>query len=195
MKISTSFFPTLKEIPSEAQITSHQLMLRTGMIRPLGAGIYSFLPFGYRVHKKVCGIIREEMDAIGGQEFHLPALNPIEIWEETGRVQAFGDTLFHVKNRPLVLAPTHEEIICHIAKNNVKSYKELPQIWYQIQTKFRNEPRPRSGVLRGREFTMKDAYSLDATWEGLDISYDLHEQAYRKIFSRCGLKYFLVGAS
>jgi prolyl-tRNA synthetase len=195
MKISTSFFPTLKEIPSEAQILSHQLMLRTGMIRPLGAGIYSFLPFGYRVHKKVCRIIREEMDAIGGQEFHLPALNPVEIWEETGRVQAFGDTLFHIKNRPLVLAPTHEEIICYIAKNNVKSYKELPQIWYQIQTKFRNEPRPRSGVLRGREFTMKDAYSLDATWEGLDVSYDLHEQAYRKIFTRCGLKYFLVGAS
>jgi prolyl-tRNA synthetase len=185
----------VKEVPSEAVIPSHQLMIRGGMIRPLSAGIYSFLPFGYRLVKKVSTLIREEMDRIGGQEFHLPALNPVELWEETGRVQAFGDTMFHVKNRPLILAPTHEEVICQLAKTHIKSYRELPQIWYQIQTKFRNEPRPRSGVIRGRQFLMKDSYSLDATWEGLDKSYELHAEAYHKIFSRAGLKYFVVGAS
>ncbi len=170
-------------------------MIRAGMIRALAAGIYTYLPLCYRSMKKAMEIIREEMDAIGAQELHLPALSPIELWEETGRVKAFGDILFHVKNRPLVLAPTHEEVICWLAKNHVSSYKEMPQIWYQIQTKFRNEPRPRSGVLRGRQFTMKDSYSLDATWEGLDKSYDLHAAAYKKIFSRCGLKFFVVGAS
>ncbi len=170
-------------------------MLRAGMIRPLGAGVYSFLPLGYRLLKKVMNLIREEMDAIGGQEFHLPALNPLELWEETGRVKAFGDTMFHVKNRPLVLAPTHEEVICSIAKNHVKSYRDMPQIWYQIQTKFRNEPRPRSGVIRARQFIMKDSYSLDRTWEGLDKSYNLHAEAYKKIFTRAGLKFFIVGAS
>jgi prolyl-tRNA synthetase len=195
MRLSKIFIPTLKEIPSDALIPSHQLMLRAGMIRPLGAGVYSFLPLGYRILKKVMEIIRDEMDAIGGQEFHLPALNPIELWEETGRVKDFGDTMFHLKNRPLVLAPTHEEVICSIAKNHIKSYRDLPQIWYQIQMKFRNEPRPRSGVIRGRQFIMKDAYTLDATWEGLDKGYDLHAEAYKKIFSRAGLKFFIVGAS
>jgi prolyl-tRNA synthetase len=195
MRLSKSFLPTLKEVPSDALIPSHQLMLRAGMIRPLGAGIYSFLPLGYRIVKKVMDIVRDEMDAIGGQEFHLPAINPIELWEETGRVKAFGETMFHVKNRPLVLAPTHEEVICSIAKNHVRSYRDLPQIWYQIQTKFRNEPRPRSGVIRGRQFLMKDSYSLDAKWDGLDKSYDLHAEAYRKIFTRVGLKFFVVGAS
>lgn len=195
MRLSKYFIPTLKETPSDAVIPSHQLMLRGGMIRPLGAGVYSFLPLGYRIVKKVMQIIREEMDAIGGQEVHLPALNPLELWEETGRVKAFGDTMFHIKNRPLVLAPTHEEVICSIAKGQVKSYRDMPQIWYQIQTKFRNEPRPRSGVIRGRQFLMKDSYSLDATWEGLDKGYDLHAEAYKKIFTRCGLKFFIVGAS
>lgn len=195
MRLSHGFIPTVKETPNDAVIPSHQLMIRAGMIRLLSAGIYSWLPLGYRVMKKVSAIVREEMDAIGGQEFHLPALNPVEIWEETGRVKAFGDNLFHVKNRPLVLAPTHEEIICWIAKNHIESYKDLPQIWYQIQTKFRNEPRPRSGVLRGRQFLMKDSYTLDATWEGLDRGYDLHAEAYKKIFTRCGLKFFIVGAS
>jgi len=170
-------------------------MIRAGLIRPLSAGIYSFLPLGYKVMKRVSKIICEEMDAIGGQEFHLPALNPIELWEQTGRVKSFGDNLFHLKNRPLVLAPTHEEVICWIAKNHISSYKELPQIWYQVQTKFRNEPRPRSGVLRGRQFVMKDSYSLDRSWEGLDRSYDLHAEAYKRIFTRCGLKFFVVGAS
>ncbi len=195
MRLSQIFIPTVKEVPSDAVIASHQLMIRAGMIRSLGAGVYSFLPLGYRVLKKVTEIIREEMDAIGGQEFHLPAINPVELWEQTERVKAFGDTMFHIKNRPLVLAPTHEEVICWIAKSHLKSYKDLPQIWYQIQTKFRNEPRPRSGVIRGRQFLMKDSYSLDATWEGLDKSYDLHAEAYRKIFNRAGLKFFVVGAS
>lgn len=195
MRLSKYFVPTLKEIPSDATVPSHILMLRAGMVRMVSAGIYSFLPLGYRVVKKVCEIIREEMDAIGGQEFHLPALNPKEIWEETGRVEAFGDILFHIKNRDYVLAPTHEEIMTFHARNVVKSYKDMPQIWYQIQTKFRNEPRPRSGVIRGRQFLMKDSYSFDTSWEALDKSYELHDKAYRKIFDRCGLKYFVVGAS
>jgi prolyl-tRNA synthetase len=195
MRLSKSFVPTLKEVPNDAVVVSHILMLRSGMVRMLSAGIYSFLPLGYRVVKKVSEIIREEMDAIGGQEFHLPALNPKEIWEETNRVEAFGDTMFHLKNREYVLAPTHEEIMTYHARNVVKSYKDMPQIWYQIQTKFRNEPRPRSGVIRGRQFLMKDAYSFDTSSEGLDKSYELHDKAYRKIFDRCGLKYFVVGAS
>ncbi len=195
MRFSKGFFPTVKEVPSDAIIPSHQLMIRAGLIRPLGAGIFSFLPLGYAVMKNVMQIIREEMDAIGGQEFYLPALNPVELWEESDRVRSFGDTMFHVKNRPLVLAPTHEEVITSIARNHIKSYKDLPQIWYQIQTKFRNEPRPKSGVLRGRQFNMKDSYSLDASLEGLDKSYDLHAEAYKKIYSRCGLHFFIVGAS
>ena len=195
MRLSKVFIPTTKEAPADAVIPSHILMMRAGMIKPLAAGIYSFLPLGYRMIKKVCDIIRREMDAIGGQEFHLPALNPKEIWEKTNRVEAFGDTLFQVKNRDYVLAPTHEEIIAHIAADHIKSYRDLPQIWYQIQTKFRNEPRPRSGVIRGRQFLMKDSYSLDRDWEGLDKSYELHAEAYRKIFTACGLKFFEVGAS
>ncbi len=195
MRLSQYFIPTLKEIPAEAVIPSHQLMLRAGMIRGLSSGIYSLLPLGYRVWKKVMEIIREEMDAIGGMELHLPALNPKEIWEETGRVEAFGDTMFHIKNRDLVLAPTHEEIITHIAQAFVHSYKDMPQIWYQIQTKFRNEPRPKSGVIRSRQFLMKDAYSLDNSWEGLDENYQKHYDAYCRIYARCGLEYFVVGAS
>lgn len=195
MRLSKYFVPTLKEVPNDAVVTSHILMLRSGMIRMVSAGIYSFLPLGYVVIKKISEIIREEMDAIGGQEFHLPALNPKEIWEETDRVNAFGDILFHIKNREYVLAPTHEEIMTYHARNVVKSYKDMPQIWYQIQTKFRNEPRPRSGVIRGRQFLMKDSYTFDTSWEALDKAYDLHDQAYRKIFDRCGLKYFVVGAS
>ncbi|MBZ0181164.1 MAG: proline--tRNA ligase [Melioribacteraceae bacterium] len=195
MKLSKSFVPTLKEVPTDAVIPSHILMLRAGMVRMLSAGIYSFLPLGYKVIKRISDIIREEMDAIGGQEFHLPALNPIEIWEQTNRVEAFGDTMFHIKNRDYVLAPTHEEIMTYHAKGVLKSYKELPQIWYQIQTKFRNEPRPRSGVIRGRQFLMKDAYSFDTSFENLDKSYDLHDKAYRAIFDRCGINYFVVGAS
>jgi prolyl-tRNA synthetase len=195
MRLSKSFVPTLKEVPNDAVVTSHILMLRAGMIRMVSAGIYSFLPLGYRVVRKISEIIREEMNAIGGQEFHLPALNPKEIWEETGRVEAFGDILFHIQNREYVLAPTHEEIMTFHARNVLKSYKDMPQIWYQIQTKFRNESRPRSGVIRGRQFLMKDAYSFDTSPEGLDVSYSLHDKAYRKIFDRCKLSYFIVGAS
>jgi prolyl-tRNA synthetase len=194
MKISKSFIPTLKEVPADAVVQSHILMLRAGMIRMVSAGIYSFLPLGYRVMRKISEIIREEMNNIGGQEFHLPALNPTEIWEQTDRVSAFGDTLFHIKNREYVLAPTHEEIMTFHARNVVKSYKDMPQIWYQIQTKFRNEPRPRSGVIRGRQFLMKDAYTFDVSYEALDNSYMLHDKAYRAIFDRCKLKYFVVGA-
>jgi len=195
MRLSKYFVPTLKEVPSEATVVSHILMLRAGMVRMVSAGIYSFLPLGYRVVRKISEIIREEMDAIGGQEFHLPALNPRELWEETGRVEAFGDTMFHIKNREYVLAPTHEEIMTFHARNVVKSYKDMPQIWYQIQTKFRNEARPRSGVIRGRQFLMKDSYSFDCTPEDLDLSYNLHDHAYRNIFDRCLLNYFVVGAS
>jgi len=195
MRLSKSFVPTLKEVPNDAVVASHVYMLRAGMIRMLSAGIYSFLPLGYKVIKKISQIIREEMDAIGGQEFHLPGLNPREIWEESNRVEAFGDTMFHIKNRDYILAPTHEEIMTFHARNVLKSYKDLPQIWYQIQTKFRNEARPRSGVIRGRQFLMKDSYSFDATWQELDKSYELHDKAYRKIFDRCDLKYFVVGAS
>jgi len=195
MRLSKSFVPTLKEVPNDATVPSHILMIRTGMVRMLSAGIYSFLPLGYKVVQKVCEIIRQEMNAIGGQEFHLPALNPKEVWEETNRVEAFGDILFQIKNRDYVLAPTHEEIVTFHARNVVRSYKDMPQIWYQIQTKFRNEPRPRSGVIRGRQFLMKDSYSFDTSWENLDKSYQLHDEAYRKIFTRCGLKFFVVGAS
>ncbi len=195
MRLSKAFIPTLKEVPADAVIPSHILMVRAGLVRMVSAGIYSFLPVGYKMVKKISDIIREEMDAIGGQEFHLPAINPKEIWDETNRVEAFGDTMFHIKNRDYVLAPTHEEIMTYHAKGVLKSYKDLPQLWYQIQTKFRNEPRPRSGVIRGRQFLMKDAYSFDVSEEALDKSYALNDKAYRKIFDRCGLKYFIVGAS
>ena len=195
MRISKSFIPTLKEIPTEAIIPSHILMIRAGLVRQLSAGIYSWLPLGYKIIKIIMEIVREEMDAIGGQEFLLPALNPKEIWEQSGRVEAFGDIMFHIKNRDYVLAPTHEEIIAYHAKGSIVSYKDMPQIWYQIQTKFRNEPRPRSGVIRGRQFIMKDAYTLDKDFEGLDAGYALHDKAYKAIFDRCGLKYFVVGAS
>ncbi len=194
MRLSKAFIPTLKENPADATILSHRLMLRAGLMRQLTAGVYSFLPLGYRVMKKITEIIRQEMDAIGGQEFYLPAINPEDIWIRTGR-RNVPNFILSIKERELVLAPTHEEVIASIAHGHIQSYRDLPQIWYQIQNKFRNEPRPRSGVLRGRQFIMKDSYSLDATSEGLDRSYELHAEAYRKIFSRTGLKFFIVGAS
>lgn len=198
MRLSKAFIPTLKEVPSDAVVTSHRLMLRAGMVRSLMAGVYSYLPFGQRASLKAQKLIREEMDTIGAQEFFLPAINPVEVWEETGRASDFGPEMFHLKDRKdrdLVLAPTHEEIICSVARGEVRSYKELPQIWYQFQTKFRDEPRPRSGELRTRQFIMKDAYSLDVNQEGLDASYAKHDTAYRRIFKRAGLKFFVVGAS
>lgn len=198
MRLSRAFIPTQKEIPADAVIPSHRLMLRAGLIRPLASGIYSYLPIGWKIMKKVMNIIREEMDAIGGQELHLPALNPIEIWDESGRNIDFGDEIFRLKdrkNRYYVLAPTHEEVISDLARKFVRSYKDLPQIWYQIQTKFRDEPRPRSGVLRTRQFIMKDSYTLNADSEGLDRGYDLHAKAYRNIFTHCNLHFHVVGAS
>lgn len=194
MRLTHFFLPTLKDDPVDATVTSHKLMLRSGMIKQLTAGVYSSLPLGLRVFRKVENIIREEMNAIGGNEFLLPALSPNELWAETGRLEDYGDLMFRIKNRELVLCPTHEEVFTSIAKSNLISYKDFPQVWYQIQSKFRNEERPRAGVLRARQFTMKDAYSLDATWEGLDRSYDDMERAYRNIFTRCGLEFVVVSA-
>ncbi len=194
MRFSQYFLPTLKEVPSDAVIPSHILMVRAGMIRQLTAGVYSYLPLGLRVFRKIEEIVRQEMNAIGGNEFLLPGLSPNELWAETGRLVDYGDDMFRIKNRELVLAPTHEEVFTSIAKPNLISYKNLPQMWYQIQTKFRNEARPRGGMLRVRQFTMKDAYSFDATWQGLDESYSKQAQAYRNIFTRCGLKFFTVTA-
>ena len=173
-------------------------MLRAGMVRPLAAGVYSYLPLGWKVARRIQNIIREEQNKIGGQEFQLPALNPIEIWDETGRNEAFGGEMFRLKDRKgreMALAPTHEEIICSVARGEIRSYKQLPQMWYQIQTKFRDEPRPRSGELRTRQFIMKDAYSLNESQESLDNSYEMQHASYQQIFSRVGLNYFVVGAS
>jgi len=194
MKLSNAFIPTLKEVPADATIISHQLMLRAGFMRQLTAGVYSYLPLGLRAINNAMKIVREEMNAIGGQELLLPALNPESLWIQSGR-RNVPNFILSIKERDLVLAPTHEEVIGYIAKMHIQSYKDLPQTWYQIQTKFRNEPRPRSGVLRGRQFIMKDSYSLDRSWEDLDTSYEAHAEAYRKIFGRCGLKFFIVGAS
>jgi len=198
MRRSHFFAPTLKETPADASATSHKLMLRAGLARPLSAGIYSYLPLGWRAALKAVQIIREEMERIGAQEFFLPALNPIDVWDETGRSKDFGEEMFRLtdrKGRPHCLAPTHEEIICSLARGEVRSWRDLPQSWFQIQMKFRDEPRPRGGLLRIRQFIMKDSYSLDRDVEGLDRSYDLHRQAYERIFSRCGLDWFIVGAS
>ncbi len=194
MRLSKAFIPTQKEVPADATIPSHQLMIRAGLMRQLTAGVYSFLPLGLRALMKAMQIVREEMNAIGGQEFLLPALNPESLWIQTGR-RDVPNFILSIEERDLVLAPTHEEVIASIAANHIQSYKDLPQIWYQIQTKFRNEPRPRSGVLRGRQFIMKDSYSLDASPEGLDASYEKHAEAYRRAFTRAGLKFFVVGAS
>ncbi|MEK6565254.1 MAG: proline--tRNA ligase [Bacteroidota bacterium] len=194
MRLSKAFIPTQKEIPADATIPSHQLMLRSGLMRQLTAGIYAYLPLVYKAMLKAMNILREEMNAIDGQEFFLPALNPEALWIQTGR-RHIPNFILSIKERDLVLAPTHEEVIAWIASMHIQSYKDLPQIWYQIQTKFRNEPRPRSGVLRGRQFIMKDSYSLDRSWEDLDKSYEAHAEAYRKIFTRCELKFFEVKAS
>jgi len=194
MRLSKAFIPTQKEIPADATIASHQLMLRAGLMRQLTAGVYAYLPLAYRAMMKAMTILREEMNRIGGQEFHFPALNPESLWIQTKR-RYIPNLLLSIKERDLVLAPTHEEVVGWLASMHIQSYKDLPQIWYQIQTKFRNEPRPRSGVLRGRQFIMKDSYSLDSSPEGLDVSYEAHAEAYRRTFTRCGLNFFVVGAS
>src|SRR5207248_795544 len=197
MRMSKSFTPTLKEVPAEATVASHQLLVRAGYIRQLAAGIYSILPLGQRSILKVTAIVREEMNAIGAQEFYLPALNPREIWEESGRWAVMGENMFRLKDRKgadLCLAMTHEEIFTTLARAEVRSYRQLPQSWYQIQTKFRDEPRPKSGLLRVRQFIMKDSYSFDLDAAGLDGSYQKHHQTYCKIFDRCGLKFMVVEA-
>ena len=193
---SELFIPTLREAPADAEVASHKLLVRAGYIRQLGAGIYSFLFLGNRTTQKIMGIVREEMDKIG-QEFHLPALNPRELWEESGRWTAMGENMFRLKDRKganLCLGMTHEEVMTDIARKELRSYKQLPQIWYQIQTKFRDEPRPKSGLLRVRQFMMKDAYSFDMDAAGLDASYQKHYDTYCRIFDRCGLKYMVIDA-
>jgi prolyl-tRNA synthetase len=193
---SQLFIPTLREAPADAEVASHKLLLRAGYVRQLGAGIYSYLFLGNRSINKIIAIVREEMDKIG-QEFLLPALNPREIWEESGRWQVMGDNMFRLKDRKgadLCLGMTHEEVMTSIARNELRSYKQLPQIWYQIQTKFRDEPRPKAGLLRVRQFIMKDAYSFDIDEAGLDESYNKHDRAYRAIFTRCGLEFVGVEA-
>jgi prolyl-tRNA synthetase len=195
MRYSRLFIPTLKEAPSEAEAVSHKLMVRAGFVRQLAAGLYIYLPLGMRVMAKINQIIREEMNAIGGQEVTMPVLNPAEVWQQTGRWDAIGDEMFRLKDRggrDMCLAMTHEETMTWLATHDLRSYRELPQIWYQIQTKLRDEARPKSGVLRTREFTMKDSYSFDRDEEGLDKSYELHLDAYRKIYTRCGIKFYVV---
>jgi prolyl-tRNA synthetase len=193
---SKLFIPTLREAPADAEVASHKFLLRAGYIRQLGAGIYNYLPLGQRALNKIIAIVREEMDKIG-QEFYLPAILPKEPWEESGRWTTMGDNMFRLKDRKgadLCLGMTHEEIMTTIARGELRSYKQLPQIWYQIQTKFRDEPRPKSGLLRVRQFIMKDAYSFDIDAAGLDKSFDLHDAAYCAIFTRCGLKFVAVEA-
>ena len=198
MRWSNLFVPTLREDPADAEVVSHRLLVRAGFIRQLTAGVYSLLPLGQRVRLKIIDIIREEMNRIGGQEFMLPALHPADVWKESGRWQVMGDNMFRLrdrKNAEMCLGMTHEEIFTSIARHAINSYRQLPQVWYQIQTKFRDEARPKSGLLRVREFTMKDAYSFDVDRAGLDKAFQDQHDAYCRIFARCGLKFSPVEAS
>jgi prolyl-tRNA synthetase len=193
---SQLFIPTLREAPADAEVASHKFLVRAGYIRQLAAGIYSYLFLGNRSFNKITAIVRQEMDRIG-QEFYLPALHPRELWESSGRWELMGDNLFRLKDRKgadLCLGMTEEEVMTEIARKELRSYKQLPQIWYQIAPKFRDEPRPRSGLLRVRQFMMKDAYSFDIDAAGLDVSYKKHYETYCRIFDRCGLKYMVVEA-
>ena len=193
---SELFIPTLREAPADAEVASHKFLVRAGYIRQLAAGIYSYLFLGNRSFNKITAIVRDEMDKIG-QEFYLPALHPRELWEASGRAALMGDNLFRLKDRKgteLVLGMTEEEVMTSIAIKDLRSYKQLPQIWYQIASKFRDEPRPRSGLLRVRQFMMKDSYSFDIDAAGLDVSYKKHYDTYCRIFDRCGLKYMVVEA-
>jgi prolyl-tRNA synthetase len=197
MLFSKLFVPTLKETPQEAEIVSHQLMLRAGMIRKLASGVYSYLPLGFKVLKKIENIIRREMNAAGGQELLLPTLHPRQLWEETGRWNEYGKEMLKVVDRherEFGLGPTHEEIITDLVRKEVKSYRQLPLLLYQFQTKFRDEIRPRFGVMRGREFMMKDAYSFDRDENGLGEVYKTMYEVYRKIFVACGLRFKVVEA-
>jgi prolyl-tRNA synthetase len=193
---SQLFIPTLREAPADAEVASHKFLVRAGYIRQLAAGIYSHLFLGQRTVLRITEVVREEMDRIG-QEFLLPALHPREIWEASGRWAVMGDNMFRLKDRggrDLVLGMTHEEVMTEIARKELRSYKQLPQIWYQIQTKFRDEQRPKSGLIRVRQFIMKDSYSFDIDAAGLDVSYQKHYDAYCRIFDRCGLRYAVVEA-
>jgi prolyl-tRNA synthetase len=190
-----SLIPTLREDPAEAEAVSHKLMVRAGLVRQLAAGIYVYLPLGLRVLDKITRVIREEMNAIGGQEIVMPVLQPAEIWQQSGRWDAIGGEMFRLKDRnqrEMCLGMTHEEVVAWIAAREIRSYRDLPQIWYQVQTKERDEARPRSGVLRTREFLMKDSYTLDPDAAALEVSYNAHKQAYCKIFDRCGVRYVVV---
>jgi prolyl-tRNA synthetase len=193
---SESFIPTLREAPADAEVASHKFLVRAGYIRQLAAGIYSYLFLGNRSFNKIMAIVRQEMDKIG-QEFYLPALHPRELWEASGRWAVMGENLFRLKDRKgadMCLGMTEEEVMTSIALKELRSYKQLPQIWYQIAPKFRDEPRPKAGLLRVRQFMMKDAYSFDIDAAGLDVSYKKHYETYRRIFDRCGLKYMVVEA-
>ncbi|WP_238917799.1 proline--tRNA ligase [Clostridium sp. YIM B02555] len=197
MKMSNMLISTLREVPAEAEIDSHKLMLRAGMIRKMAAGVYNYMPLGLRVLKKIEDIVREEMNATGAQEFLASAMIPAELWQESGRWDAYGAEMFRLKDRgerDFCLGPTHEEVFTDIARNEIKSYKQLPLNLYQIQTKYRDERRPRFGVMRSREFVMKDAYSFDKDQQGLDFVYDKMHDAYVKIFNRCGLDAKCVAA-
>src|ERR1035437_6177588 len=197
MKASQFFISTLKEAPADAEVVSHQLMLRAGMIKKLGAGIYTLMPMGLRVVRKVEAIVREEMNRAGAVELSMPVVQPAELWQETGRFATMGPELLRIQDRherEYVVQPTSEEVITDIARQEIKSYKQLPRNFYQIQTKFRDERRPRFGLMRGREFTMKDAYSFDRDLESAKVSYQVMAAAYRRIFDRFGLRYRAVAA-
>ena len=197
MRLSKAFLKTYKESPKEVELASHQLMLRTSMIKQLTRGVYSYLPLGYRVLRKIENITREEMNRAGAQEIHMPVLQPASLWEESGRWFAYGPELMRLKDRnerEFALGPTHEEVVTDIVRNMISSYKELPFNLYQIQTKFRDEIRPRFGLMRGREFVMKDAYSFHIDQESLDEEYQNMKSAYERIFTRCGLNFRAVEA-
>ena len=197
MRMSQLFSSTLREPPSEAEIASHQLLLRAGFIRQLGAGIFSYLPLARRVITRIEHIMRAEMNAIGGQELTMPVVHPADLWQQTGRWADVGDEMARFKDRTghdMVLAMTHEEVVADLARREIQSYRQLPQLIYHIQTKFRDDPRPRGGLIRVREFTMLDSYSLDRDQEGLDQQYQVHYQAYFRIFNRCGLPVRAVGS-
>ncbi len=197
MRLSKAFSTTLREEPADAEITSHKLLLRAGFIRQLGAGIFTYLPLARRAMTRIENIMREEINAIGGQELTMPVVHPADVWQETGRWSQIGDEMARFKDRTghdMVLAMTHEEVVTDLARRDIQSYRQLPQLIYHIQTKFRDDPRPRAGLIRVREFTMLDSYSLDKDWQGLDDQYQAHYTAYFRIFNRCGLEVQAVGS-
>ncbi len=197
MRMSRLFSSTLREVSSDAEVASHQLLLRAGYIRQLASGIFSYLPLAHRAIRKLEDVIRQEMDAIGGQEITMPVVHPAEIWQRTGRYYEIGSEMSRFKDkndRDMVLAMTHEEVVAELVSREISSYRQLPKLVYQVQTKWRDDPRPRSGLIRVREFTMKDSYSLDATWEGLEIQYRAHYQSYFNVFNRCGINVIAVAS-